>query len=60
MWIPSHVELESNELVNKHVRHVALYGAVFDRPLPLVEFQDLARKWQEKWDAVDTGKFAHW
>jgi hypothetical protein len=38
--------------------------AVFDRPLPLVDFQGLARsvlqrEWQGKWDAADTGRFTH-
>jgi hypothetical protein len=45
-------------------RHAALNGAVFKRPLPPVDFQALARSillrdWQRKWDAADTGTFAH-
>jgi hypothetical protein len=52
MWIPSHVGLEGNELVNKRARNAALNGAVC-RPLPPVDFQGLARsvllrEWQEK------------
>jgi hypothetical protein len=41
-----------------------LNGAVFERPLLPVDFQGLARsvllsEWQGKWDAADTGRFAH-
>jgi ribonuclease HI len=43
MRIPSHVGLEGNENVDERARHVALNGAVFDRPLSLVDFQGLAR-----------------
>jgi hypothetical protein len=64
MWIPSNVGLDGNETVDERARHAALNGAVFDRPLPPVDFQGLARsvllrKWQGKWDAADTGRFAH-
>jgi hypothetical protein len=64
MWIPSHVGLEGNEIVEERARHVALNGTVFDRPLPPVDFQGLARsvllrEWQVKLDAADTGRFAH-
>jgi hypothetical protein len=64
MWIPSHVGLEGNEIVDKRAWHVALNGAVFDRPLPSVDFQGLARsvllrEWQGKWDAAETGRFTH-
>jgi hypothetical protein len=64
MWIPSHVGIEGNKIVDEQARHVALNGAVYDRPLPPVDFQGLARsillrEWQEKWDAADTGRFAH-
>jgi hypothetical protein len=50
MWIPS---LEGNVLVDERVRRVALNGAVFDRPLPSVDVQGLARsillrEWQGK------------
>jgi ribonuclease HI len=38
MWIPSHVGLEDNEIVDKRARHAAINGAVFDRPLPPVDF----------------------
>jgi hypothetical protein len=44
MWIPSHVGLEGNEIVDEQARHVALNGAVFDRRLPPVDFQGLARE----------------
>jgi hypothetical protein len=41
-----------------------LHGAVFERPLPPYDFQGLKRsvllrEWQRKWDAADTGRFAH-
>jgi hypothetical protein len=37
-----------------------LNGAVFDRPLPPVDFQGLARSvLLREWDAADTGRFAH-
>jgi hypothetical protein len=41
-----------------------LNGAVFDRPLPPDNLQGLTRsvllkKKQEKWNATDTGRFAH-
>jgi hypothetical protein len=42
MWIPSHVRLEGNELMDERARHAALIGAVFDRPFPPVNF----RAWQ--------------
>jgi hypothetical protein len=64
MWIPSHVRLEGNELLDERARHAALIGAVFDRPFPSVDLQGwaksvLEREWQNKWDAVDTVRFAH-
>jgi hypothetical protein len=43
MWIPSHVGLEINKLVNERACHATLNGAVFDRPLLSVNFQGLAR-----------------
>jgi hypothetical protein len=43
MWIPSHVGLEGNEIVDERDRHAALNGAVFDRPLPPMDYQGLAR-----------------
>jgi hypothetical protein len=53
LWIPSHVGLEGNKIVNERARHAALIGTVFDRPLPPVDFQGLARsvllsEWQGK------------
>jgi hypothetical protein len=64
MWIPAHVRLQGNEIVDERARHAALNGAVFERSLLLVDFQGLAssfllREWQGKWDAADTGRFAH-
>jgi hypothetical protein len=61
MWISSHVGLEGSEILNKRARHGALNGAVFDRPLPPVDLQGLARsvllrEWQEKCDAADTDR----
>jgi hypothetical protein len=52
------VELECNEIVDKRAKNAALNGAVFERPLPLVHFQGLARSvfqkdWQGKWDAAE-------
>jgi ribonuclease HI len=66
MWIPSHVGLVGNKLVDERARQAALEGSIFDRPLSSNErtFQSLARPalmraWQAKWDSADTGKFAH-
>jgi hypothetical protein len=49
--------------VDERARHVALNGAVFDRPLPPVDLHGLARsvlmrEWQGRWDAADIGRFA--
>jgi ribonuclease HI len=38
MWIPYHVGLEGYEIVDERARHAALNSAVFDRPLPPVDF----------------------
>jgi hypothetical protein len=43
MWIPSHVGLWGNELVHERAQHAALNGAVFDEPLPPVDFKGLVR-----------------
>jgi ribonuclease HI len=43
MWIPVHVGLEGNEIVDERVRHAALNSAVFEVPLPPIDFQGLAR-----------------
>jgi hypothetical protein len=64
LWIPSHVELEGNEILDERGRNAALNGAVFDRPLPPVDLKGparsvLLREWQGKCDAADTGRFAH-
>jgi ribonuclease HI len=64
MWIPSHVRLVSNELVDEEARFVSLNGYIFDRPLSTCDFQGLARpvllrEWQRNWDLADTGQFAH-
>jgi hypothetical protein len=53
LWISSHVELEGNEIVDERAQNAALNGAFFDRPLPPVDFQGLARsvllrEWQGK------------
>jgi hypothetical protein len=65
MWIPSHVGLVGNELVDGEARYVALNGSIFDRPLSPCDFQSLARpvllrEWQKKWDLADTGRYAHY
>jgi hypothetical protein len=39
MWISAHVRLEGYKLMDERVRHAALHGAVFDRPLPPYDFQ---------------------
>jgi hypothetical protein len=54
MWIPSHVGLESIELVNERARLAALNCAVL-----IVHFQDVAkpvllREWQGNWHVADT------
>jgi hypothetical protein len=57
MWIPVQVGLEGNEIVDKRVRHAALNGAVFERPLPPVDFQSLAKSvLLREWDAADTAE----
>jgi ribonuclease HI len=33
IWIPYHVRLEGNEIVDERARHAALNSAVFGRPL---------------------------
>jgi hypothetical protein len=48
----------------ERARHAVLNGAVFDEPLPPVDFKGLIRsvllrKWQGKWNAADTDSFAH-
>jgi hypothetical protein len=64
MWIPSHVGLVGNELVDEQARQAALEGFIFDRPLSSSDFQSLARPalirtWQAKRDSADTGRFTH-
>jgi hypothetical protein len=60
----AHMGLEGNEIVGARSRHAALNGAVFEIPLPPMDFQGLARfvllrEWQKKWDGADTSRFAH-
>jgi ribonuclease HI len=45
MWIPSHVGLVGNELVDERARSLA-------RPA-------LMRTWHAKWDSVSNGRLAH-
>jgi hypothetical protein len=60
MWIPAHVKLEANEIMNERARHAALHVSVFERSLPPVDFQGLARfVLQETLDSADTGQFTH-
>jgi hypothetical protein len=64
MWIPSHVGLVGNELVDGEARYASLNGSIFDRPPSPSDFQSLARpvllrEWQRKWDLADHGRFAH-
>jgi hypothetical protein len=64
MWIPSHVRLVVNELVDERVRRVALEGSIFDRPLSSSDFQSLGRpasirSCQAKCGSADTGRFAY-
>jgi hypothetical protein len=64
MWIPSHVGLVGNELVDERARQVTLEGSIFDRSLSASDFQSLARPalmraWQAKWGSADTGRFTH-
>jgi hypothetical protein len=56
MWIPSHVGLVGNELVDGEVRHASLNGhrrLVISKAWPV-----LLREWQRKWDLADHGRFA--
>jgi hypothetical protein len=64
MWIPSHVGLMGNELVDDWARETALEGTIFYRPLSSSDFQSLARPalmraWQAKLNFADTGRFAN-
>jgi hypothetical protein len=64
MWIPSHVGLVGNELVDDRARQVALEGTIFDSPLSSNDFQSsarpaLMRAWQAKWNSTDTGELTH-
>jgi hypothetical protein len=64
IWIPFHVVLVGNELVDERARQVALEGFIFERPLSSSGFQSLGRPalmraWQAKWDSADTSRFAH-
>jgi hypothetical protein len=55
MWIPSHVGLVGNKLVDYQERQVTKEGAIFDRPLSSSDFHGR----QAKCDSVDTGRFSH-
>jgi hypothetical protein len=64
MWIPSHVRLGGNEMVDGEAWYASLNSFIFDRLLSPCDFQSLARPvllrdWQRKWDLADTGRFAH-
>jgi hypothetical protein len=63
MLIPSHVGFEGNEIVDELARHATLSGAVFDTPLPLVDYQGLARSVLQREcresGTLLTGRFAH-
>jgi hypothetical protein len=64
MWIPSHVGLVGNKLVDGEARYAPLNGSIFDRPPSPCDFQSLARpvllrEWQRKWDLADHGQFTH-
>jgi ribonuclease HI len=43
MWIPSHVRLVENELVDERARQLALEDSIFYRLLSTSDFQSLAR-----------------
>jgi hypothetical protein len=60
IWIPSHVELEVNEIVDTRARHASLNGAVFKRRLPPVDFQGLARSCFAERVAGEAGRCGHW
>jgi hypothetical protein len=64
MWMPSHVGLVGNELVDGEARYASLNGFIFDRPPSPCDFQSLARpvllrECQKKWDLAVRGRFAH-
>jgi hypothetical protein len=64
VWIPSHVGLVGNELVDGEARYGSLNGSILERPPPPCDFQSLARpvllrEWQGRWDLADHGRFAH-
>jgi ribonuclease HI len=43
MWIPSHVGLVGNELVDGEARYASLNGSIFDGPLSPCDLQSLTR-----------------
>jgi hypothetical protein len=43
MWIPSHVGLVGNELVDGEARYASLNGSIFDIPPSPCDFQSVAR-----------------
>jgi ribonuclease HI len=53
MWVPSHVGLVGNELVDGKACYTSLNSSIFDRPPSPCDFQSLARpvllrEWQKK------------
>jgi hypothetical protein len=64
MWVPSHVGLVGNKLVDGEARYASLNGSIFDGPQSPCDLQSLARpvllrEWQKGWDLADTSRFAH-
>jgi hypothetical protein len=57
MWIPYHVGLVGNELVDEQARHAALEGSIFDITIFSSDFQNLASPALIR--AV-SGRFAHY
>jgi hypothetical protein len=60
MWIPAHVKLEGNEIVDKRTRHAALNGAAFERPLPPGRFSGFGKICFAERVAGKVGRYRHW